>query len=166
MREERGWLFPEGLEIPDQHWYQIDFGGDVMHDLDREGHLFLAEQCGLESMQTDIAAHGSDDGVLYACATAEARFDDGDVWKAVGGADAASQQVRDPEHTFSVAATRAIKRVVKNALGIRSAESPDVETPDEGRSVPSNAPDDVDAPPSEWDGPESSDAPQSGDMGW
>lgn len=123
---QKGWIFPADVEIPEQHWYRIDFGGDVMHDLEREGHEYLARQCGMIGLNSEVAASGTMDGIHHAAveATLElARDGEIETYTAIGGADTASQQVRDPEHVFSVAESRAVKRVVKRALGIRSAES-------------------------------------------
>lgn len=158
-----GWVFPMGpdIDIPDQHWYKIDFGGNVQHDLDREGHLYLARQCGLESAETTVTHTGADDGVLFAAAETTLTFEDGTTWTAVGGADASSNQVRDPEHVWSVAGTRSVKRAVKRALGIRSEGPSPTDHETESGSVTDNAPEDVDDPPSEWEASES-----GGDLDW
>jgi len=163
-RTVRGWVVPEGVDIPDQHWYKIDFGGNVQHDLDREGHLHLARQCGLIDSDTRITDTGSDDGVMYAVAQTTLAFADGTEWSAVGGADAASNQVREPEHVWSVAGTRSVKRAVKRALGIRSAGEGPSPVDQEASSVTENAPDGVDDPPSEWD--EASEPDTDADMEW
>ncbi len=148
-QKQKGWLFPPELDIPEQHWYRIDFGGDVMHDLDREGHVYLARQYGMIGLNSEVAASGTNDGIHHAAAEATLEVvRDGDVetYTAIGGADTASQQVRDPEHVFSVAESRAVKRAVKRALGIRSAES-EVSSDHSTTSAPDGM--DADTPASE-----------------
>jgi len=144
MREEKGWLFPENVEIPDQSWYRMDFGDTVRWDLDRAGHEELARQSGMYALESEITQTGEADGVLYAAVEAVIRMeydDTSETYRAVAGADVASQQVRDPEHVWSVAESRAIKRAVKRALGIRPAETDvDPDTgPDSGRGAPDGA---------------------------
>jgi hypothetical protein len=128
MIEEKGLLFPENVDIPEQSWYRIDFGDNVVWDLDREGHEYLAEQRGMIRLESEVVATGTYEGVLYASVRAELEIprpnhkNETRTFAAVSGADETSQQVRDPEHVWSVAESRAIKRVVKRALGIRDAE--------------------------------------------
>jgi len=140
MPEEKGMWFPEGLDIPEDNWYRIEFGGNVVWDLDREGHVYLARQYGMVSLKSEITSTGTSEGILYAAVEAELEVNpdqtetalsgqsggDGpstETYRAVSGADETSQQVRDPEHVWSVAESRAIKRVVKRALGIRSVDT-------------------------------------------
>lgn len=168
MQEYRGWLFPSDAEIPpEQHWYQIEFsGGTTIWDMNREGHLYLARQFGLEAIESEVAATGDSEGLLYASVTAALTLD-GKRFEAVGGADESSQQVRDPEHVWSVAETRAIKRAVKRAVGVRDADTSTTDDHEEQVSrsggVPSNAPESVDSPPSEWDGGDDTDDTDDGD---
>lgn len=123
MREQRGLLFPDAVDVPEQNWYRLEFAGDVTWDIDREGHEYMARQMDCTDICSSVVETGSTDGILYAAVESELVMFDGATFRAVSGADAASQQVRDPEHVFSVAESRAIKRVVKRALGIRSAET-------------------------------------------
>lgn len=128
MQSQKGWLFPEEVEIPDQNWYRIDFGGDVQWDIDREGHECLARQVGMESLTSRVAAHGVSDGIVYCMVESTLVIPDGPFageYTSVQGADTASQQVREPDYVSGVAESRAVKRAVKRALGIRSAK-PDV----------------------------------------
>jgi hypothetical protein len=163
---QKGWIFPAGLEIPEQHWYRIDFGGDVMHDLNREGHVYLARQHGMIGLNSEVAASGTMDGIHHAAVEATLEVvRDGDVetYTAIGGADTASQQVRDPEHVFSVAESRAVKRAVKRALGIRSAEA-DVSSDPAERSTSAPGGMDSDTPASEqFDDPTGGEAEQTTD---
>jgi len=128
MIEKKGLLFPENVDIPEQSWYRIDFGDSVVWDLDREGYEYLAEQRGMTRLESEVVATGTYEGVLYASVRAELEIprpnhkSETRAFAAVSGADETSQQVRDPEHVWSVAESRAIKRVVKRALGIRDAE--------------------------------------------
>jgi len=160
-QKQKGWLFPSGLDIPEQHWYRIDFGGDVMHDLDREGHVYLARQYGMVALNSEVTASGTNDGIHHAAveATLEVSRDGGvEAYTAIGGADTASQQVRDPEHVFSVAESRAVKRAVKRALGIRSAKS-EVSSDHSATSAPDGM--DADTPASEqFDDPTGDDFPE------
>lgn len=180
MAEEKGLWFPDGLEIPEDNWYRIEFGGNVVWDLDREGHVYLARQYGMVSLKSEITSTGTSEGILYAAVEAELEVDPDqtesdlsgpmggssptrETYRAVSGADETSQQVRDPEHVWSVAESRAIKRVVKRALGIRSVEAttdidaqnasePDTTPPDGGEDGtdvstypdPENNDDDID----------------------
>lgn len=170
MQELKGLLFPENVDVPEQSWYRIDFGDNVVWDLDREGHEHLARQRGMERLESEVVATGTYEGVLYASVRAELEIKEPQhknktkTYAAVSGADETSQQVRDPEHVWSVAESRAIKRVVKRALGIRDAEQsrdPDTEQvaedptpaagaggtddhPDPGYPDPENNDDDVD----------------------
>jgi len=129
MIEKKGLLFPENVDIPEQSWYRIDFGDSVVWDLDREGYEYLAEQRGMTRLESEVVATGTYEGVLYASVRAELEIprpnhkSETRAFAAVSGADETSQQVRDPEHVWSVAESRAIKRVVKRALGIRSVEA-------------------------------------------
>jgi hypothetical protein len=179
---ENGWSFPADLETPPpEQWFEIDFGGGPsVNDMTRDGHLQLLRQRDLDSMETDIVATGEDsDGVLWAAAKATVVVD-GETWSAIGSADVTSNQVRDPEYLWSVAASRAIKRAAKHSLGIWSAgedTAPAADPEVKGSSSPTPPPDSpVDKPPSEWDDPsegqdesgdESSENPSSdGSVGW
>lgn len=128
MNEQKGLLFPENVDIPEQSWYRIDFGGNTVWDLDREGYEYLARQRGMDRLESEVVATGAREGVLYASVRAELELpkpqhkNETETYAAVSGADETSQQVRDPEHVWSVAESRAIKRVVKRALGVRDAE--------------------------------------------
>jgi hypothetical protein len=144
----KGWYYPDEVEIPEESWYRMDFGGRVVHDLDKEGHLYVARQRGLQTVKTDIVSSGESEGILYAAARAVVVLD-GETYTGIGGADETSDQVRDPEHVFSVAETRAIKRAVKHGVGIRSADGPSPS--DQETQTPPDAPDGVDDPPSQWD---------------
>ena len=147
---QKGWIFPGDVEVPEQHWYRIDFGGDVMHDLDREGHVYLARQRGMIGLNSEVAASGTNDGIHHAAIESTLEIVEGgdvETYTAIGGADTASQQVRDPEHVFSVAESRAIKRAVKRALGIRSAQSEVTSDPANRTSAPDGM--DADTPASE-----------------
>lgn len=170
--EYRGFAFPAAEVVPPDHlWYQMDFGGESTWDLRREGMLYAARAVGLGSVKSSVTHSGSVDGILYASAEATVEVD-GDEYRAVGGADETSQQVRDPEHTFTVAETRAIKRAIRMAVPVVPADQDRVaDDGDIGAGpTPTNKPDDApDAPPSEWDGPES--APDDGgadgdDLDW
>jgi hypothetical protein len=124
MREVRGLLIPDHIEVPDANWYRMEFGDSVTWDIDRPGHEYMARQHGMDSLESSVAGTGTADGVLYATVEAElvvTREGKTETYCAVSGADATSQQVRDPEHVWSVAESRAVKRVVKRALGIRGA---------------------------------------------
>lgn len=126
MQSAKGWLFPASVEIPEQNWYRIDFGGDVQWDIDREGHESLARQVGMESLTSEVAAHGVTDGIVYCMVESTLVIPDGPFageYTSIQGADTASQQVREPDYVSGVAESRAVKRAVKRALGIRSAES-------------------------------------------
>jgi hypothetical protein len=155
---KRGLVFPSEDHIPEEHyWYRMDFGDDTQWDLTSEGCLQAAREAGLVSVQSRVEDSGTSDGLLYATASATLKFDDGAEWTAVSGADETSQQVRDPEHVWSVAETRAIKRAVKRAVPIRPADvsrDPDASSPaedDDSTPTPTNKPDDApDDPPSEW----------------
>lgn len=147
--ERKGILFPEELDIPDQHWYRIDFGSDTMWDLDGDGYRHLAHQVGVDSIETEIEYTGStDDGIIYAAAECRVKLSGGGVFRAVAGADETSQQVRDPEFVWAVAGTRALKRAVKMALDIRDAESPDIDggVDESGGEVDVSPPDDYENP--------------------
>jgi len=149
MKSIKGWLFPSEVDIPEESWYRMDFGGSAQWDLDREGHEEIARQYGMIGLNSELVGHGINDGILYA--TAESCIEivrDGDVetHTAVSGADTASQQVREPDYVFSVAESRAIKKVVKRALGVRSAES-EVSSDHSATSAPDGM--DADTPASE-----------------
>jgi|APHM01.1.fsa_nt_gi hypothetical protein len=136
MQEKKGLLFPENVDVPEQSWYRIDFGGNVVWDLDREGHEHLARQQGMVRLESEVVATGTYEGVLYASVRAELELAEPQhknttkTFAAVSGADETSQQVRSPEHVWSVAESRAIKRVVKRALGVRDSNqdrAPEIE---------------------------------------
>lgn len=171
--EYRGFRFPNEEACPPDHlWYQMDFAGTETWDLTREGMLHAAREVGLESVQSCVAEAGTVDGILYASAEAEVVVG-GLTFTAVGGADETSQQVRDPEHVFTVAETRAIKRAIRMAVPIVPIEQERVEN---DSPTPTNKPDDApDAPPSEWDDAGSSEelvasdpqtAGSDGDLDW
>jgi len=148
-KTEKGWVFPAAVEIPDQNWYRIDFGGDVQWDIDREGHESLARQVGMESLTSEVAAHGVSDGIVYCMVESTLIIPDGPFageFTAIQGADTASQQVREPDYVSGVAESRAVKRAVKRALGIRSAK-PDVSSDHTTTSAPDGM--DADKPASE-----------------
>lgn len=122
-QEINGWLFPDDVEPPDQSWYRMSFGDREVWDMDKHGHVEVARQVGLDSIETNIADSDTDsDGVRYAAVEATVSLN-GETFAAVGGADSTSQQVRDPEHVWSVAETRALKRAIKRAVGIRPADT-------------------------------------------
>jgi hypothetical protein len=125
-KSEKGWIFPAEIDIPEQNWYRIDFGGDSQWDIDREGHEHMADQVGYDELTSEIAAHGVSDGIIYCVVESTLVIPDGRFageYTAIQGADTASQQVREPDYVSGVAESRAVKRAVKRALGIRSAES-------------------------------------------
>jgi len=129
MQELHGMLFPDDVEVPEQHFYRIDFGSDMMWDLNGDGYVDLAHQRDVESLETEVIDTGTDsDGIQYAVCQTRAVFPDG-TFMAVSGADETSQQVRRPEFVWSVAGTRSLKRAIGRALNIQDAESPD-EAPD------------------------------------
>jgi len=128
-REINGWLFPDGVEVPEGSWYRISFGDREVWDMDKHGHMEVARQVGLTDVKTSVDESGSDHGgdVRYAAVTAKVIVD-GDIYQAVGGADTMSDQVRSPEHVWSVAETRGLKRAIKRAVGIRPAGEADTES--------------------------------------
>jgi len=122
MQEINGWLYPDDVDVPTQSFYRMEFGGRTVWDLDKYGHIYLARQVGLEAVETELVDSGLDsDGIRYAAAKTAVTVNGG-LYSAIGGADETSQQVRDPEHTHSVAATRSLKNAIKLALGIRPAD--------------------------------------------
>lgn len=156
--ENRGLRFPAHLDVPDQAWYQIDFGGTSEWDLTGDGYQHLAHQAGIDGIETTIVDSGhDDDGIRYAAARAvviiEPEADDSpgedspQRFTAVAGADEASNQVREPDYVWSVAETRALKRAVKRALNIHDAEPPDPSVGDgsppaaDPDELPANGPD-------------------------
>lgn len=125
MQEQKGWLYPEAVDIPEQCWYRMEFGDSVQWDLDREGHEELARQVGMSSLTSRLAAHGVDEGIVYCMVESTLVIPDGEFsgeYTSLQGADTASRQVREPDYVSGVAESRAVKRVVKRALGIRSAD--------------------------------------------
>jgi hypothetical protein len=163
--EYKGWLFPAGIEPPpDEMWYTMEFrGGQRVHDITKDGALYCLRSAGLLSLETDIRHTGQDPhGEMWAVGQAQVIVEyegmdrDESTFQAIGSADTMSDQVNDPEFLWSVAATRAIKRVAKHALGIRpatdeTAEASDKEAgdTDTSSSVPDSAPDSVDSMPSD-----------------
>lgn len=155
---KRGWLFPEGVPAPDDGaaWYRMSFGDTEKWDLNWNAHVHLAHECGLDSIKTEVADSGVDaEGIRYA-AVKTTLVVDGRVFESMAGADETSQQVRDPEHVWSVAESRSVKRCVKKALDIRphdevtaESEDPDARGTPES-AVPDSAPNDIDSMPSEW----------------
>lgn len=112
-----GWELPAGIDVPTHRFYEI--GSWETKVLDWYGHVEMLHQLDLESIDVDLVDSGFDDsGVQYAAAKATIVVG-GNRFSAMGGADTASQQVRDPEHVFSVAETRALKRAIKKALPMR-----------------------------------------------
>jgi len=138
LTARKGWLYPRHLDIPEQCWYRMEFGDSVQWDLDREGHEELARQAGMVELTSEVAAHGVDgEGIVYVVVEATLKLDHdehGGEYTAVQGADTASQQVREPDYVSGVAESRAIKRVVKRALGIRSAAQEVSSDPEANRS--------------------------------
>lgn len=151
-QEIHGWLFPDDVDVPEQSWYRMDFSGREVWDMDKHGHIEVARQVGLDSIQTKVTSSGTDDeGVRYAAVEATVGID-GEPYEAVGGADSTSQQVRNPEHVWSVAETRALKRAIKRAVGIREAgDGPDA---DEGAGQPQEDPKPSRGAPQTGDPPE------------
>lgn len=163
---DRGWWFPSEAMVPDDtYWYRMDFADSVQWDMDRDGHVLAArryEDGQLKSIRSEVAETGSVDAVLHAAVECEVNFG-GQTWRAVAGADSTSDQVRDPEHVWSVAETRAIKRALKRALGIRPVDQSRDEAAQEASedtdvSVPEGGPEE---PPSQWD-----DFDEGADDGW
>lgn len=157
MQSQKGWLFPESVDVPEQNWYRIDFGGDVQWDIDREGHEELARQAGMGSLTSEVAAHGVTDGIVYCMVESTLVIPEGQFageYTAIQGADTASQQVREPDYVSGVAESRALKRAVKRALGIRSAEA------DVSSDHSKKASDMFDGLPEEEGGDDADDAPQ------
>lgn len=137
MRERKGWLYPEVVEIPEQCWYKMEFGDSVQWDLDREGHEELARQVGMESLTSKLAAHGVTDGIVYTVVESTLVIPEGQfagTYTSIQGADTASRQVREPDYVSGVAESRAVKRVIKRALGIRSSDkSSEGDVPSSGK---------------------------------
>ena len=105
MQELHGMLFPDDVEVPEQHFYRIDFGSDMMWDLNGDGYVDLAHQRDVESLETEVIDTGTDsDGIQYAVCQTRAVFPDG-TFMAVSGADETSQQVSRGELTREVQAS-------------------------------------------------------------
>lgn len=126
----KGWLFPEGIDVPEEPWYRFTLGDTTVEDMNWSGHIDVAHQVGLDQLDTEVVASGVVDGLLYAAVKVTAVID-GQRFSSIGGADVASNQVKDPEHVFSVAESRAIKRAVKRALNIRAADEVTARAADE-----------------------------------
>lgn len=154
--EKNGWLFPEGVAPPaDHHWHRFQIADKTIHGFDWQGHLELAREYGdegIERLDSECVASGTTEAGLYAAVRVTIVVN-GDSFSAVHGAEWASDQVRDPDMVWAVAESRATKRVVKKALGLRPADSDTSEASDStvGDGVPDQAPDDVDSMPSEWE---------------
>lgn len=159
-QEINGWLFPDDLDVDESDFYRMKFGDTERYDLDWNSHVDLAHQRGLEQVDARIHDSGVDgDGVRYAAVRAEVVVE-GEAFAALGGADETSQQVRDPEHVWSVAESRALKRAVKKALNIRPA--PGKGSPDERPTTDVSR--DSDRSRDRQRG--SGSAPSAGDDGW
>lgn len=130
--EVNGWLFPDDVEVPSEPWFRIPFGDDdEVRDMSWHGHVDVAHQQGIDQLQTEVADSGiDDDGIRYAAVKASVVID-GTRYESLAGADEASRQVRDPEHVWSVAESRAVKRAVKKALNIRPASDSAAKADDE-----------------------------------
>lgn len=172
MVEIKGWLFPADLNIPEQNWYRMEFGDSVAWDLDREGHEYLARQYGMVSLESHVATTGESGEIVYAAAESTLTIETPDgteTYTAVQGADTASQQVREPDYVWGVAESRAVKRAVKRALGIRSAdESREPDTAPAGDPEPASPPDDFDPDPGHpmADRADDVDDSDGGDVDW
>jgi len=135
-QEVRGWRFPADVDVPEDTWSRGKAGGETFHVFHWAGYVDVAHQCGLEFVETDIVATGEDDaGIPYAAARASVVID-GETYQAIGSTDAPANSLED---MCSTAQSRALKRAVRVALGIRRIG----EAPDEPAAT-SSAPDDFD----------------------
>lgn len=120
--EKNGWYYPDGLDPKDHLYYTIPYGDSEVTDLGWHGHVDLLRQRGFGGIDTEVVDSGTDDqGILYAVVKVTVTVDGGQ-YSSLAGADETSNQVRDPEHVWSVAESRAIKRATKKALGIHPAD--------------------------------------------
>jgi hypothetical protein len=134
-QEVRGWRFPADVDVPEDTWSRGKAGGETFHVFHWAGYVDVARQSGLESVETSVAATGADeDGIPYVAARATVTID-GERYEAIGSADAPENSLSD---MASTAQSRALKRAIRIALGIRRIN----ESPDEPAA--SNAPDDFD----------------------
>lgn len=131
---KNGWLFPEGVPLPeDEAWFRMKFGETTIHGWSWRGHVHQlhAADVDFESIRTHIVDSGqTEGGILYAAAKTTIALD-GTVFSAVSGADETSQQVNDPEHVWSVAESRSVKRAVQKALDIRPTDQETMAANDE-----------------------------------
>jgi len=130
----RGWRFPADVDVPDDTWSRGKAGGETFHVFHWAGYVDVAQQCGLESVETDIVATGDDDaGIPYAAARASVVID-GETYEAIGSTDAPANSLED---MCSTAQSRALKRAIRIGLGIRRiGEAPDEPAATGGASAP------------------------------
>lgn len=134
-----GWRFPAGVDVPDDTWSRGKAGGDEFYIFHWAGFVDVARQSGLEDVDVDVVATGADqEDIPYVAVRASVTID-GERFSAIGSADAPANSLED---MASTAQSRALKRAIRIALGIRR----DDESPDEPSAVDS-APDDFDPEP-------------------
>lgn len=116
-----GWRFPTDAEVPTDTWSKGKAGGEEFYVFHWAGFVDVARQMGLEGTETRVTATGEDeDGIPYVAVMARVTID-GETYEAIGSADAPENSLSD---MASTAQSRALKRAIRVALGIRRINEP------------------------------------------
>lgn len=114
---------PPDLDLPVDQLYRQTYKKRVIVDLGAHGYLELARQRGIQHLVTklvNLELVGDKNDIVYVVVRAELQLEGEDKeWNAYGDAST----VDSDERPTSVAETRAIRRVVQKALGIRVAKT-------------------------------------------
>ena len=154
-----GWRFPAEVDVPDDTWSRGKAGGDTFFVFHWAGYVDVAQQMGLEGTETEVTATGTDDaGIPYVAVRATVRID-GETYEAIGSADAPENSLSD---MASTAQSRALKRAIRIALGIRRIN----EQPEEPSAVADAGTDYEDGHALSGDRDEVPDAGGNDDDGW
>lgn len=118
-----GYVFPADLDVPESSgWTRVKRGSGHFYVIHRDLLLGLAHQRGVESIETDVVAHGrASDDVAYSAVKTTVKLDGCPPVSSIGSTD---QTTNDLEDMVSTAETRATKRAIKAALNIRNPGEP------------------------------------------
>lgn len=132
MKNVNGYLVPDDVDVPEDVFFRAKIDGETVELLGWEGYVDIARQSGMTGFDAHVDATGIDgDGIPYAAVRARVWFGD-EAYDAIGSTDSLTNGLED---MVSTAQSRALKRAIRIALGIRRVgETTDPDADDDPNS--------------------------------